>query len=139
MLDEENKIINKRVSKHTQQINKGIYEKNNYNGSNITNSNFEENLNRKNPVSMSEELSNAQFSKVRKILALVEPVKAQAIVSLGEKLYKDNPKIGKLESVLLAAELIHNKDDSFCSTINTLLNDGWGGSLGELLECAREL
>jgi hypothetical protein len=139
MLDEENKIINKRISKHTQQINKGIYEKNNYNGSNITNSNFEESINRKNPVSISEELSNVQFSKVRKILTLVEPVKAQAIVLLGEKLYKENPKIGKLESILLATELIHCKDDSFCSTITTLLNDGWGGSLGELLECAREL
>ena len=139
MLDEQNKIINKKISKHTQQINKGTYDKNNYAGSNYANSNYEENFNRKNPSSTGEELSNAQFSKVRKIIALVDPIKAEAIVSLGEKLCRENPKIGKLESVLLATELIHNKDESFCSTITTLLNDGWSGSLGELMECAREL
>lgn len=129
MLDERNNITNKSESKHPQQINKGM----NYA------SNYEDKIYGKKQSFTSEDLNNAQFSKVNKILTLVDPGKAQAITLLSAKLYKDNPKIGNLESLLLAAELLHNKDNNFCSTIATLLNDGWNGSLGELLECAREL
>lgn len=129
MLEKHNEIIKEKESKITSQYNKGM---------NHT-SNYEDKFNGRKQSFQSEDLLATQFSKVSKILTLVVPGKAAAITLLSAKFYKDNPKIGNLESLLLATELLHNKDDNFCSTVATLLDDGWGGSVGELLECAREL
>ena len=118
--------------------NKESYNKINVKSS-INNSFENEKIAKKTISSSISEISSSDYLKVKKLVQLLSPIKGNAVILLGEKLYRDNPKAGKLESSLLAADLLAYKEDSYCNTLSTLLSDGWAGTLGELLDCAGTL
>ena len=69
----------------------------------------------------------------------IDPVKGGAIVLLGGYLYKKSEFSSKIASIEFAKDLLQYESNEMLEVLKSLLNDGWSGSVGELLQCSRSV
>lgn len=62
-----------------------------------------------------------------------------AVAALTRHVRLAQPSIERVHAAWLSVQLLQHEDIDTCHTVAVLIDDGWNGTLGELLACARDL
>ena len=66
-------------------------------------------------------------------------LRGPAVRALAGYLRSAQPALGRFQAAWMSVELLEQEPVSVCETLTVLIRDGWEGSLGGLLACARAL
>ena len=65
--------------------------------------------------------------------------KGVAVTTLGEYFYNSNKFASRIDALEFAWEFLEFEDSGYMDTMITLIKDGWSGSFGELISCAKNI
>jgi hypothetical protein len=92
-----------------------------------------------NRVTEIRDFTAAERKTFNSILTSIHLERGSAATLIAGKLFDSRLASSYLAALMLSVELIESETDAVCEVISTLLNDGWSGGVGSLLDTARRL
>lgn len=92
-----------------------------------------------NRVAETRDFTVSERNTFNSILTSIHLERGSAATLIAGKLFDSRLASSYLAALMLSVELIESETDAVCEVISTLLNDGWSGGLGSLLDTARRL
>ena len=110
--------------------NKQIAHGNSINGnSGATNSTFTNKIN----------ATSSLERRYEKLISEINQGKGKAVTTLGGFLFESNKFASKIDALEFAWEFLEYEEYGYLDTMITLIEDGWQGTFGQLISCAKNI
>lgn len=146
--DENSTLLDKHVESKSKEISENEWRKKiKINNSSIANNSKQfPNVNTINGKGGSANSTYANktstSSTERRYEALITKItdgKGVAVTTLGEYFYDSNKFASRIDALEFAWEFLEFEDIKYMDTMITLIKDGWSGTFGELISCAKNI